>query len=275
MGNWSGSNNENELHWSQDTADASLYRDDGKWWLSRSMDIDDEWRHQELGDMSIDEAVKQAEEILWTEFFDYHELATQTVELRAEVNEAYVAWQADVQSEGLERDYFDKLDRLDHNLAERGLERGEDINEEIPLREQENPMSPSHGWDARDDGTAYHWSDNNGVDVWVTKEHRNRWQMTYTLDHDSPTFHADLGKTRQVHTALDRAELVIEDAHQQVDQTYQDMQTLVNLANEVDDRTPQEQAAIDRVTEVIQEHPLQRSLNRSIDRSLGRDGRER
>jgi len=51
-------------------------------------------------------------------------VAEQTVELRAEVKEAYAAWQGDVDNYELEEEYFDKLDRLDHNLSERGLERG-------------------------------------------------------------------------------------------------------------------------------------------------------
>jgi hypothetical protein len=45
-----------------------------------------------------------------------------------------------------------------------------------------------------------------------------------------------------------------------------DLQNVINLANVVEDRTPQEQASLER---------LQRSLERSIDRTLGRDGRER
>jgi hypothetical protein len=61
-------------------------------------------------------------------------VAEQTVALREEVREAYQAWQADIHDVELSLDYFDKLDRLDHNLAERGLERGEHIDEELPAR---------------------------------------------------------------------------------------------------------------------------------------------
>jgi hypothetical protein len=224
-------------------------------------------------------------------------VAEETVSLRAEVREALAAWEADIDDYELERDYFDKMDALDRNLAERGLERGEDIDQEIPLREfqtqepstlgkirdridrnedgmfrfpwhkeQPEPVASHHpNWHANDDGTAYHWSDGNGVDVFVTREHRNRWHMTYALDHESPTFHADLGKTRHVHTALDRAELVIEDARQQVNQTYEDMRTVVNLAKEVEDRTPEEQASIDRLQEAIDQGPPPGALDPAAD----------
>jgi hypothetical protein len=71
-------------------------------------------------------------------------VAEQTVALREEVREAYDAWQADLGDYELEREYFDKMDRLDINLAERGLERGEDIDEEIPLLEQGLDQSLDH-----------------------------------------------------------------------------------------------------------------------------------
>jgi hypothetical protein len=117
-------------------------------------------------------------------------------------------------------------------------------------------MSPSSDWLPSPDRTAYAWSDDNGVDAYVWKEHWRHWQMSYTLDHDSPTFTADLGKTRRAHTALERAELVIEDAQQHVSQTYQDMRTLVNLAREIEDVTPHEQAVIDRMTEALEQNPM-------------------
>ena len=73
---------------------------------------------------------------------------------------------------------------------------------------------------------------------------------------------------------------MIEAHSQHVDQTYEDMRTLVNMANEIVDRTPQEQEAIDRITDALAQNPmfdqqrsLERSLDRSIDQSLGRDGR--
>jgi hypothetical protein len=69
------------------------------------------------------------------------ELARQTVALRSDVREAYETWQADIHDVELSLDYFDKLDRLDHNPAERGLERGEYIDEELPLRELEDRMT--------------------------------------------------------------------------------------------------------------------------------------
>ena len=82
-------------------------------------------------------------------------VAEQTVALRAEVREAHAAWQADIDNNELERDYFEKLDRLDHNLAERGLERGEHIDEEVPLREfqKEEGMTPRWPWSRSEEET--------------------------------------------------------------------------------------------------------------------------
>ena len=57
----------------------------------------------------------------------------QTMGLRAEVTTAWEAWQANHDDYELEQDYFEKLTALDRNLEERGLERGETIDEEVPL----------------------------------------------------------------------------------------------------------------------------------------------
>jgi hypothetical protein len=244
MGNWSGNPAVNEYHWTQDEADAVLSRHEGQWFLSRSMSMDDEWKHDYLGDVSTDEAFKAADKILWQEFADYHEdreqkpkltivdrvrdaiqdrnedgmirfawsrnekgpyvvqisdkdgvkylsragmedlgpdfdtiakaaifpvkrdaqhlakiaqgihetgqisVVTQTEayevaatqELRQEAQVAYDAWQNDLQNAELENDYFEKLTKLDQVLADRGLERGETIDEEMPMRSFE-PLS--------------------------------------------------------------------------------------------------------------------------------------
>jgi hypothetical protein len=66
-----------------------------------------------------------------------------TQELRAETQAAYDAWQQDLQSTELENDYFEKLTDLDRILAERGLERGESIDEEIPLRSLDQLLGQS------------------------------------------------------------------------------------------------------------------------------------
>ena len=118
-------------------------------------------------------------------------------------------------------------------------------------------MSPDPNWHAAENEHGhndYHWSNGAGADAVVWKENR-RWHLTYSLDVDSPMFEADLGKTRSVDKALDRAELVIENANQTVSQTYEDMRTLVDMANEIEDRTPQEQAAIDRLSESLEQGP--------------------
>jgi hypothetical protein len=66
-----------------------------------------------------------------------------THELRAETQAAYDAWQQDLQNVELEYDYFEKLTDLDRNLEQRGLERGEDIDEELPLRSIDELMGRS------------------------------------------------------------------------------------------------------------------------------------
>jgi hypothetical protein len=186
-------------------------------------------------------------------------VAEGTVALRAEVREALAAWQADINNYELELDYFDKMDRLDINLAERGLERGEDIDEELPLRDfhtQEDRMSPSPKWEAaqsQDGGTEYHFIDSN-LDATVWKDH-GHWKVAFSLDAASPWIHADLGRTRSVDKALNRAELTIMSAQVEVHQSYEDVRNVVNLAKEVEDRTPAEQASLDRLQESIDQGP--------------------
>jgi hypothetical protein len=74
MGNWSRSINEHgeyDYDWSQDEADAVVYQHEGKWKLSYSMGYDEEWQQQDLPNAtSSDSAIKQADPILWTKFYD-------------------------------------------------------------------------------------------------------------------------------------------------------------------------------------------------------------
>jgi hypothetical protein len=99
----------------------------------------------------------------------------------------------------------------------------------------------------------YRWDSAGEAAVW---KQDGRWQLSYTLDAGSPEFSADLGRAFSPSTALERAEMVMADARRQVDQSYYDMQTVLNLANEIEDRAPHEQAAIDRMTEALQQHPM-------------------
>jgi hypothetical protein len=123
-------------------------------------------------------------------------------------------------------------------------------------------MSPSpNTWytdDDRDDHRiVHHWFDADGREAMVWRQD-GRWKMHLTLDADSEALHIDLGKTRSVDKALARANHTIG-----VAQDFGDMQNVVNLASEIEDRTPAEQASLDR---------LRRSLDRpSFDRDLGRD----
>jgi hypothetical protein len=369
MGNWSRSINEHgeyDYDWSQDEADAVVYQHEGKWKLSYSMGYDEEWKQQDLPNAtSSDSAIKQANPILWTKFYQHVEdqreqpverdvIAEQTVELRAEVKEAYAAWQADPADTGLEYDYFDKLDRLDINLAERDLQRGDDIDEELPLDragwDDLNARLRTHGLvaaykrgelqarpDDRDelydllggqivrvtdssisddwgearpedlaelvrkwepshilpssndeasvakadlsdalerdgvttpdeervtggpdptlwyrghgDAEGHHqwWGENAQATMW---KEDGRWLMHFTLD-EGEAIHVDLGKTRFVQRAYDRANRVLDTA-----QSAEDVRNVVNLANEVEDRTAGEQASLAR-------------FQQSLDQSLG------
>jgi hypothetical protein len=177
-------------------------------------------------------------------------VAEQTVALRAEVREAHAAWQADIDNNELERDYFEKLDRLDHNLAERGLERGEHIDEEVPLREfqKEEGMTPRWPWSRSE-------------------------EETYVLEIDNPNGNGKLYMSRggmendnvPEWDTLDKAAIADErSAHgfaqwftppppglrivpEREAQAREDLQNVINLANEIEDRTPQEQASLDRL----------------------------
>jgi hypothetical protein len=223
-------------------------------------------------------------------------VAEETVVLRAEVREALAAWEGDVDDYELERAYFDKMDRLDHNLAERGLERGEDIDEELPLREfqeqeqstpdkireafsdhnedgmirfpwfkdrAETSESSSPNWTAKEvDGRTVYYRTQGEAVVW---KDRGRWAMDYAVDPRSPTTHADLGRTRSVENALNRADLTIMSAQVQLHQSYEDVRTVVNLAREVEDITPTEQGAIDRLQEAIDQGPPPEALDPAED----------
>jgi hypothetical protein len=76
--------------------------------------------------------------------------------------------------------------------------------------------------------------------------------------------------------------------HNEVRQSRKDMQTVVNLASEIEDRSPEEQQALDRLTESLEENPPPRvpdpndgwlnmfeSETREREQSKGRDDQER
>jgi hypothetical protein len=112
-------------------------------------------------------------------------------------------------------------------------------------------MTPHRRWhsDKTKDGTEYHLVDSN-IDAGVWKEN-GHWKMSFALDAGANYYQADLGKTRFVRKALNRAEITIMDAQIQVHQSYRDVQNVVNLAKETEDRTPEEQASIDRLEESL------------------------
>ena len=59
--------------------------------------------------------------------------AEQSEAMRTEVREAYDEWMRVTTNWENEREYFYRLDKLDDQLASRGLERGDDLDEEVPL----------------------------------------------------------------------------------------------------------------------------------------------
>jgi hypothetical protein len=127
--------------------DAHAWKDDhGHWKVKFAIDAGAPYVSADLGRAeSANEALDRAHHEI--------ELARQTVALRSDVREAYETWQADIHDVELSLDYFDKLDRLDHNPAERGLERGEYIDEELPLRELEDRMTPRWPWSRSEEKT--------------------------------------------------------------------------------------------------------------------------
>jgi hypothetical protein len=83
--------------------------------------------------------IAEAPDLSWDDL-----VAEQTVSLRAEVKDADDAWQADINDRDLEQAYRDKLTELDGNLQERGLERGEDLDQELPWQSLDQSLNRGH-----------------------------------------------------------------------------------------------------------------------------------
>jgi hypothetical protein len=118
--------------------------------------------------------------------------------------------------------------------------------------------------------TEYHWNQDGGISAFVSKEGR-QWTMSFQVAPNTPWFEADLGKTRSVDKALNRAELTIMSAQVDVHQNYEDMRTVLNLAKETEDRTPAEQGAIDRLQEAIDQGPPPGALDPAEDWVMDQD----
>jgi hypothetical protein len=144
-------------------------------------------------------------------------------------------------------------------------DRNEDGMVRIPWfkARSETEKSPSPNWEMNkvEGRTVYYRTQGEAV-VW---KDNGRWMMDYAVDPQSPTIHADLGRTRSVDKALNRADLTIMSAQVEVHQSYEDVRTVVNLAKEVEDRTPQEQASIDRLQEAIDQGPPPGALDPADD----------
>jgi hypothetical protein len=144
-------------------------------------------------------------------------------------------------------------------------ERNEDGMIRIPWfkARSETEKSPSPNWtmENADGRTVYYRTQGEAV-VW--KDH-GLWMMDYAVDPQSPTIHADLGRTRSTEQALHWADMTIMSARVEVHQSYEDVRNVVNLAKEVEDRTPQEQASIDRLQEAIDQGPPPGALDPADD----------
>jgi hypothetical protein len=123
--------------------------------------------------------------------------------------------------------------------------------------------SPSPNWTAEkvDGKTVYYRTEGEAV-VW--KDH-GVWKVDYATDPQSPTIHADLGRTRSTEQALHWADMTIMSARVELHQSYEDVRNVVNLAKEVEDRTPQEQASLDRLQEAIEQGPPPGALDPADD----------
>jgi hypothetical protein len=132
-------------------------------------------------------------------------------------------------------------------------------------------MSPSPNWYSAQDQnglTEYHWSDGAGADATAWQEN-GQWKLMYA---PATTFgHHDLGEAPSVEDALERAEQLIDRLDQRVSMKVhpEDARALIELAATVDDLTPHERNAIDRVQRVLDEHErnMEQSLDWASDRS--------
>ena len=256
MSNWSCSQNESggyDYHWSRDEADAVVYQHDGRWHLGSSMATHDEWKQRELGVMSADEAVQKADDILMDDFKNFHRdvVAEQTVALREEVREDYAAWQADLGDYELEREYFDKMDRLDINLAERGLERGEDIDEEIPLIERIRGVLNNRNEDGM---IRLPWRDKGPYVVQASREGESRYLSRHGME-EPP-----LGP---IYDTLDNAA------------TFEVKNDARHFAAIADSQGLAEGGQLEVIPEREAQQNLDRSLEQSLDQSLDQDRRHR
>jgi hypothetical protein len=160
-----------------------------------------------------------------------------------------------------EREQTSTVDKIREAIRDRN----EDGMIRIPwLKDRSKSQeSPSPNWTTEkvDGRTVYYRTQGEAV-VW--KEH-GLWMMDYAVDPQSPTIHADLGRTRSTDLALHWADMTIMNARVEVHQSYEDVRNVVNLAKEVEDRTPQEQASLDRLQEAIDQGPPPGALDPADD----------
>jgi hypothetical protein len=144
-------------------------------------------------------------------------------------------------------------------------ERNEDGMFRIPWFKgsSQTEHNASSNWERKsvEGKTVYYRTQGEAV-VW---KDRGLWKVDYAVDPQSPTIHAELGRTGSADQALHWADMTIMNARMELHQSYEDVRNVVNLAKEVEDRTPQEQASIDRLQEAIEQGPPPGALDPADD----------
>jgi hypothetical protein len=162
---------------------------------------------------------------------------------------------------GAEREQMSTVDKIREAIRDRN----EDGMIRIPwLKDRsKNHESPSPNWTmGKVHGRTVYYRTQGEAVVW---KDRGRWAMDYAVSPQSPTIYVDLGRTRSADQALNRADLTIMSAAVDLHQSYEDVRNVVNLANEVEDRTPAEQASLDRLQESIDQGPPPGALDPADD----------
>jgi hypothetical protein len=309
MGNWSGSNEPDEYHWSQDEADAVVWKEDNRWKLGFSLDYQSPWVRRDLGPLdSPKQAIRQAEELIklgysTEEYLGHREAAREKIQSvlrnRNEDGMIRLPWRdkgpyvvqmsQDGQTKYLSRAGMEDLgpgfDTIDQaatfenkrdaqhfaGIATRHFEGDIAVVRESEAKAQEVKRLWYRAAHERG-GNAWHRESDVEIDgepsysrasIWQNKQ-TGKWEMEVKEGYGRPWEGQFIGEPDSLEEALTRAEEVFQEFEERL-RIHEDLRTVINLANEVEDRTVEEQASLER---------LQRSLERSPDRSLERGGRD-
>jgi hypothetical protein len=275
MGNWFRTRDERgqyEYHWGQDEADAVLWQNNGPWMLSYSMDWHEPWRHADLPNAkSAEEALQQAEKVLWTKFEKYHELEQALTgfvnnkgdSMKALLIPADPARKVDVVeisgTDDLRRHLggIPEPTRYDTDaimfVSDTGRIDGKPMNARATEYIKNESEAASQGRAGQGDPSYALYGD---VVVIGDGGFGGLRDVPDRLVERFDTGRSQVYDQREV-DAVDRFD---EEHGVKMEVSRWDLRNLVNLANEVEDRRPQEQASLDR---------LSQSLDQSLDRDTG------